>query len=86
MTTVTMTITGTEAGADYVLMTCEHGRTGEAIDPPSNEESITDVVDHIQATHRRDTGCDCADSSWSCSTGTARLHPLRRLFREASGQ
>ena len=72
MTTATMTITGTEAGADYVLVTCEHGRTGEAIDPPDSGIVLTDTMDRVQTAHRRDTGCDC-DKLLAVLDGTERL-------------
>ena len=59
MSTVTMTITGTDAGADNIEMKCEHGTTAEPIDPPASGEAMTDGIDRVQANHRRDTGCDC---------------------------
>jgi hypothetical protein len=59
MTTARMTVTGTEAGADYVELVCSHGRTAIVIDPPDSGDVLTSAMDEVQAVHRRDKHCDC---------------------------
>ncbi len=59
MTNIVMVVTGTEAGADHVLLDCDHARTEEVLVPVPDGTIIPLVLDVIQARHIHATGCSC---------------------------
>jgi hypothetical protein len=60
MTTATLTVTGTEDGADWVEMRCEctTDMTGGPIDPPDSGLPMIDMIETVQLRHKQN-GCSC---------------------------
>jgi hypothetical protein len=61
VTTATLTVHGTAAGADWVEIRCEctPDVTGGPIDPPDSGARMIEMIATVQRRHLADAGCTC---------------------------